>query len=222
MGDNMAHRISITNVDFVATNRGDRPADGGIFVRPTEVDKTAKLVFTGEAYAKMTLLVQTSEKEVGWHGVCTRENEDVYVIRDILVYPQKAKAAFVESDDNRIAEWVSSLDDDTINNMRMQGHSHVNMGVSPSGKDIMCENDFLSQLGKDDFYVFLIWNKKGEKTVRIFDYEKDVVFETDDVDVYVGEVNIDDFVVDARRMVTNGDEYKYIKGGEYYGFDEEF
>lgn len=218
----MAHKITISNIDFVATNRGDRPADGGIFVRPTEVDKTAKLVFTGEAYAKMTLLVQTSEKEVGWHGVCTRENEDVYVIRDVLVYPQKTKAAFVESDDDRIAEWVSSLDDDVINNMRAQGHSHVNMGVSPSGKDIMCENDFLSQLGKDDFYVFLIWNKKGDRTVRIFDYKEDIVFETADVDVYVGELNIDDFVVDARRMVTNGDEHKYIKRGEYYGFDEEF
>ena len=44
----------------------------------------------------------------------------------------------------------------------MHGHSHVNMGTSPSATDTKLQEDHLAQLQDNDFYIFLIVNKKRE------------------------------------------------------------
>ena len=81
--------------------------------------------------------------------------------------------------------WLMNHEDDVFNNIRMQGHSHVNMGVTPSGVDNSLYERILEQLDDEMFYIFLIYNKKGDKTFKIYDLAKNILFETGDVTVKV-------------------------------------
>lgn len=171
-------------------------------------DKKTTLYFTEMAYLKMMMLVWTSDKEVGWHGLAYKKNGE-YIITDILVYPQKVTGATVESDDDRYPEWLVKLDDDTFKALNMQGHSHVNMGVTPSQTDENDQKMILTQKLKDDsFYIFMIINKKGEKTIRIYDLEDNALYETADVSVKLIKdgTGIMDFLDEAEDLVQ---EKKY-------------
>jgi hypothetical protein len=106
-------------------------------------------------------------------------------------------------------------DDDVFNNIRMQGHSHVNMSVSPSGVDTSLYERILNQLDDTMFYIFLIWNKRGEKTVKIYDLAKNILFETSDVDVHIlgNGFDMNAFLTDAREKVQT----KPVTQGNYGG-----
>ena len=153
-----------------------------------DVKERAKLWFTESAWIKMTSLVKVFDKEVAWHGVASRidDSDNEYVISDIMVYPQRTTAATVDMDVDEYAKWLTdNIDTPGFMDIRMQGHSHVNMGTSPSSVDLQHQEDILSMLGDDDFYIFLIWNKKGDRTVRIFDMQKNMLYETSDVDISI-------------------------------------
>lgn len=156
------------------------------------VERKANVYFTSIAWAKMQRLVSHFNKEVAWHGVAFRgddENSDDYYVTDILVYPQTVTASTVEMDENKYAQWVTEgdLKDDRFYNLRMQGHSHVNMGVSPSGTDLAHQQEILSQLSQNGFYIFIIINKKGEKTLKVYDMKKNILFENGDCTLTVLE-----------------------------------
>lgn len=178
------------------------------------VDKKATLTFTENAWWKMQLLIDKFSDEVAWHGIAARdgdENDDKYVIYDIVVYPQEVGAATVDTDQTKYQDWLYGLDDYQFNNLRMQGHSHVNMGVTPSPVDEAHQDAILSQLSDDMFYIFLIWNKKNDRNIRIYDLKKNTLFETKDVEVVVEGDNLTDFLADAGSKVT-----KKTYGFNYY------
>ena len=213
----MAHKIRLSQEDipeFIT----DLACLGGVLIKPREVNMRTALKFTQKAWIKMQALVTGFDKEVAWHGLARKE-EDGYVVDDILVYPQVVTASTVDTNIDEYGNWLSLLSDEEINSLHMQGHSHVNMGVSPSGVDISCENDVLSQVGDDGFYIFVIWNKKGDRTVRIFDFEDDIVYETSDVDVVVEDLDFERFVADAhgavRSETRSGERFKE---DDYYLF----
>ena len=107
----------------------------------------------------------------------------IYTIDDIAVYPQLATGATVESDDDKYNAWTRQLIREhgpaRVNEIRMQGHSHVNMACVPSGTDLKYYSDELKDY--DDYYIFMIVNKKREKFIRIHDFQLGMVFETADV-----------------------------------------
>ena len=152
-----------------------------------EVDMKAKVHYTQKAWYKTIMLVETQGKEVGWHGVCRRDpNDDTrFVIEDIIVYPQAVTGATITPDPKEYNLWMEGLDDDTYNNMRFHGHSHVNMAVSPSGTDMTFRSDRLGQLGEDDYYIFQIFNKRGEISTEVYDYRNNILYESKDVDTVV-------------------------------------
>ena len=135
---------------------------------------------TASAYVKMTYLIHTSNKELAWHGTVTKI-ENNYLIEDIFVYPQTVTAATVDSDDAKYPVWCMQLSDEVINKLRFQGHSHVNMGASPSGRDTTNWKDFLNILKEDEFYIFCIGNKKGDYYWTIYDNAINVMFENKDI-----------------------------------------
>lgn len=170
------------------------------------VDRKATVYFKEIAWVKMQALVQTVDKEVGWHGVAFRGSDpekDEYIISDILVYPQEVTGATVNTDQEEYQTWLMGHDDEVFNNIRMQGHSHVNMATSPSSVDLVLYEKFLSQLEDDMFYIFMIWNKRGEKTIKIYDMAKNVLFETGDCAVKILEYgdSVEKFLEDAKKMV---------------------
>lgn len=200
-------------------------ADGKINFSKTigTISRKAKIFFTEEAWMKMQALVRKFEKEVAWHGVAFRGEDaekDEYIIKDILVYPQKVTGASVEMDTEEYAKWIEeNIEDERFFDIRMQGHSHVNMGVTPSSVDLAHQEEILYQLSDKMFYIFMIWNKKGDRNIKIYDLAKNVLFETTDIDVEVlnDGYGIDSFIKEAEEQVkdrvTTG--YHRYQGGAY-------
>lgn len=183
--------------------------------------RRATVYFTPSAWMKMYMLITNFDKEVAWHGVAKRGDDptkDEYIISDILVYPQKVTAATVETDQEEYENWLYSQPDEVFNNLRMQGHSHVNMGVSPSSVDTTHQEKIMRQLDDDMFYIFMIWNKSFTKWVKVYDFAKNTMFETSDLDVKIisEDCDLDAFLKDAKGLVKNT-YTTYGNGGYSYG-----
>lgn len=185
--------------------RETKMAEGNLKITCTspDIDEAANIVFSPTAYAKMLALVMNFTDEVAWHGTVMRDGNDFY-ITDILVYPQEVTGVTVNTDQAEYEMWLMSLVDEEFNHLRFQGHSHVNMGVSPSTTDLNHQEEILEQLKDDDYYIFMIVNKKLEMFISIFDYANNIKFETEDVDVYIGSTgfNAEAFIKDAESLVV--------------------
>lgn len=170
-----------------------------------QTDKKAVIYFTEMAWLKMTTLIREFSKEIGWHGVCYRlpDVDNEFLITDIIVPPQEVTGVTVTTDQESYQKWLYSYEDDIFNNIRMQGHSHVNMSTSPSGVDNELYDSILSQLDGDSFYIFQIWNKSLQKTIMIYDMQNNVYYDTPDITVEVvkGEYGLDEFLQTAKDMV---------------------
>lgn len=132
---------------------------------------------TPNAYIKMRMLVDKSDKEVGWYGIVNKMPglNNVYIIEDIVVYPQKVTGATVEQDDDKMFEFEMSLTTEQVNHKRFHGHSHVNMSTSPSGVDENFYQELLSQV--TDYFIITITNKRNEYTTRFYDVANNIMYE---------------------------------------------
>jgi hypothetical protein len=140
------------------------------------------ILWAPEAWLKLQTLVTNSKEEVAWHGLMRKlEDEDEYLVYDIIVYPQQVNGSSAYTDQEEYAKWMQSLPDEVFNNLRMQGHSHVNMSTSPSGTDTGLYNTMLNALNRIPFYMFMITNKRGEMFILFYDFEKNLIFETKEV-----------------------------------------
>lgn len=196
-------------VDFAKSMMKYRSSDGKISytsVLPGTNEK-ACVYFEPTAWTKMLLLLSNFDKEVAWHGVASRldGDEHEYVISDIVVYPQEVTGTNVEMDEVKYTQWLIENDgDERFNNLRMQGHSHVNMSVFPSGVDLQHQEDILAQVGDDSFYIFMIYNKRLEHNIKIYDMRKNLMFDNADITVSIvgdGE-SLEEFVSNAKSLVT--------------------
>lgn len=187
--------------------------------------KRATVYFTEKAWVKMSTLVHRCSSEIGWHGLAYRtedENEDGYIVTDILVYPQIVTGATVDTND-KYREWMKEQGIDVFRNVAFQGHSHVDFGTSPSGDDNKLYQTFLSQLTKDRFYIFMILNKKADKWIEIYDMRKNIHFESKDVDVKIldGDMGLETFYQDAvsklERPAPAPPKYTGYTGASWYG-----
>lgn len=199
-------------------------ADGKISFTKTlsSSNRKAKVFFTELAWLKMQTLIREFDKEVAWHGIAKRGDDttkDEYFITDILVYPQEVTGATVNTDQEKYQMWLMNHEDDVFNNIRMQGHSHVNMSTKPSSVDTSLYERILEQLDDSMFYIFMIWNKKKEKTIKIYDLEKNVLFETSDIIVEVlDDIGFEKFLKDAKEMVKEKPAIHYYNNSSYKGY----
>lgn len=148
-------------------------------------DARTKLYLTPTAYIKMIELVRHFSSEVGWQGIAERTDDDAYLVKDILVYPQQVTGVKVDTDQAEYEKWLDELDDYTFSHLRFHGHSHVNMGVNPSTTDMDNRRDKLLECNKDDFYIFAILNKNDDWTISIYDLKKNALFEDKDIDLII-------------------------------------
>ena len=134
------------------------------------------IFITPGAYVKMRKLVDDTTTEIGWYGIVTKYPglNEVYVIEDIIVYPQKVTGATCVQDDDKMFEFEMSLTTEQVNHKRFHGHSHVNMGVTPSGVDEQFYQDILSQV--NDYFIITITNKRNEYTVRFYDMVNNILY----------------------------------------------
>lgn len=212
----MARAITITDehkkaliTDFLTYLKITKLSDGKITFNKTigMIERKAELRFTETAWLKMQALIREFDKEVAWHGTAFRDEDetlDLYHIKDIFVYPQEVSGATVNTDQKEYEDWLyDSLESEQFRNLRMQGHSHVNMATSPSSVDLAHQAGILNQLGEDMFYIFLIWNKRGERNIKIYDRKKNVLFESSDVSVTVDDttIGLDKFIKESKQIV---------------------
>ena len=146
-----------------------------LYVKENNIPEPTVYITT-QAYTKMRMLVDKTTTEIGWYGIVNKVPglTGVYVIEDIIVYPQKVTGATCEQLDNKMFEFEMSLTTDQVNHKRFHGHSHVNMGTTPSGVDEQFYHDILTQV--TDFFIITVTNKRNEYTTRFYDMEHNILF----------------------------------------------
>lgn len=172
-------------------------------------ERKATLYFTKSAWIKMYALINHFSTEVQWHGTVKRHNESTFIIEDILTFPHKVTGTTVTSDEEEYTRWRDNLDDDTFNALRFHGHSHVNMGVTPSSVDTTYRRSILDNFStptpeSDLFYIFLIANKSMDISVEIYDLQNNALYSTNEVSIKIPLNNqeyLSEFLKNAKDMV---------------------
>ena len=162
-----------------------------------------EVYITPDAYIKMRKLVDDNTTEIGWYGTVTQmPGLNAYVIDDILVYPQTVTGTTCEQDEDRLFEFEMSLTTEQVNRKRFQGHSHVNMGVSPSGVDEQFYQDLLSQV--QDYFIICITNKKNEYTVRFYDIANNILYTDIKIKVLLEDgTDVDSWFENTKTQLKN-------------------
>ena len=165
-----------------------------------------RITYTREAWWKQKTLVDEFSSEVGWHGVIDRDPEDKnhFVVRDIIVFPQKVTGTTVDPDQKEYDQWLMELPDEQFTHCRFHGHSHVWMSTSPSSTDDTYQENMVKQLGSEDYYVFMIWNKRDEYHARVWDVKENTLYEDNEIKVEIeGDESLSGFLESAKKMVSN-------------------
>ena len=181
-------------------------------------DKQCLLTFSKTAWIKFTTLVQVYTTEIGWYGLVRRINEFSFYVYDILTYPLEVTGTTITSDPEKYGEWFETIDDDVLADMKMHGHSHVNMRTTPSGEDctyrLSVIHQFNSKTQGDQFYIFGIWNKSGDCNIDVYDYTNNIHYEDRDVVVSIdlgdGDT-LEDFLEDTKSKITTVTYYRGTK-----------
>lgn len=162
-----------------------------------------KLYMCSDAYVKMGSLIKECTDEIGWFGT-VEQIEDGFVIKDIFVSPQTVTGSTVTSDEEEERKWRETLDDDTYNSLRFHGHSHVNMGVTPSTVDERYRSEIIANIPKDGFFIFLIGNKRGELNIEVYDLKENIVYDEKDCPLKLvtsDGIPVDDYVAKSMKNV---------------------
>lgn len=188
-----------------------------------ELKGHAYVTMSARAYSKLLFITMHEDKEVAVHGTVYRrdslEQNANFFVDDIFVYPQEVTATFAEATD-AYGDWLARQPDEIFNHMRFQAHSHVRMGVSPSGVDTTFYNKVL--LDVRDFYIFMILNKNHDFWCEIFDVENNIYYESRDVtiDVEFSEQLHDDSWSLSRELKEKVKaQTTYASGGYGYNYN---
>lgn len=137
------------------------------------------LIYTSKAYAKLQLLMGSTHaktKEFGFLGLVHPIGPD-YLVTDFKLIPQeKCSGVYWESDDAKYPEWLNNnVHVELRKNLRLHGHSHVNMGTSPSGTDAQQIKLMFDSV--KDFFIQFICNHNMENTINLWDKKQNLIFE---------------------------------------------
>lgn len=163
------------------------------------LDDAPYVLIRREALNKMYHYTDICKDEVGWLGTAYK-TEEGYEIVDTFLFDQEVHATTTEITTEGLSAFGEKiLTDPTMdgmevwNNLKMWGHSHVNMSTSPSGQDDLQMKKF-AEVGHD-FFIRLICNKKGDLRVDVYDYASGVAYL--DAQWYVQEPSEVESVLDA-------------------------
>lgn len=189
------------------------------FTFSAEIAEPAKekvmILFSQQAYLRMQALVEYFDTEVGWYGLVEKLSDREYYVYDVKLCKQYVTGSKVDTDDKDTLEFFESLTDDEAEHMHFQAHSHVNMSTSASGVDLQNQADVIRNMGKSGFYIFQIWNKKGDINTYLYDIDNNVFYDKKDVEIEIedGELTISDFLAEADTLVC---EKKITQFNNYY------
>lgn len=174
-----------------------------------------RIVYSPSAYLKMTKLVQAFDSEVSWFGLIEHRSPLEYYIYDVIVPKQQVDGAKVDTDDDEMLEFYSNLTDEQAEHLHFQAHSHVNFDTKASGTDSENQMDILSNIpNQEGFYMFQIWNKKGDINTYLYDLDENKFYDRNDVEIVVEDEeygDLDTFIAESKKLVS-----KIVKPVTYY------
>ena len=175
------------------------------------------IYITSDAYVKMLELIRMSDVEISWHGLVKKDKEiETYLIYDILVFPQVNTATTTSADEEKFAKWQTKLISDPnfpLEDLRMHGHSHVEMDVFSSGVDDKYQEDLLKKVENGDYYIFLIMNKYMEMCALLYDFDQQMLFINNDIDIDIIGKNNELLTSWADKEITENCEEVKISYG---------
>lgn len=137
------------------------------------------IVIEQTALEKMKAYVTYCDKEIGWLGTATQQGNTI-TIHDMFLFEQEVHETTCEINEQAVAKWYEEMlithenGIEIVNTMRVWGHSHVNMSVSPSGQDDTQFSELIK--GVNDFFIRIIANKKGEMRLDYHDVVDNITF----------------------------------------------
>lgn len=140
----------------------------------------SKIFIVSEALETMRQYVKLCPYEIGWFGTVLVE-KDIMVIDKVFLFEQEVSSTETDINSEAIAKFVEDLFEnenidnpaDIVNRMRVWGHSHVDMGTTPSGQD----NKTMEEMGENvkdtnlPFMVRIIATKNSELKIDIWYYD---------------------------------------------------
>lgn len=137
---------------------------------------TPRVLYTPEVWGIIQLAIAHCEVEIGWLGLVRKHNETDYLIYDVFIPKQTVSHTETDIDESAMSALANEIfaAGEDPSNLYYWGHSHVNMGVQPSGQD---EEQVAIYLDSLPVLIRGIYNKRGESNVCVFDTEQRVVFE---------------------------------------------
>lgn len=195
---------------------------------PKPLEKRYSVSYNERATLKELLAIMCCDTEIGWSGVVDRISDTDFLITDILIPPQTVSATSYRTDDEEYAKWIQQLCANDYNNLRLNGHSHVNMCVSPSEMDLELQEETVKQLPPTDYYIFTIKNKKGDAKFWIYDLKNNLLVTENEIDVKYFNQDYRDFCLkEIASKCKQKSSPIYIRGIEdfedsNYDFEEDF
>lgn len=135
---------------------------------------------TMDVLAKTKAYVEGTDIEVAW--ILMVEETGVYpkltyTIYDTALLEQTRSSTSADMTEEGMQNYMKKLikdgKEEDINKIRGWGHSHVNMGVTPSGTDDATYEEYYKST---PFFIRLIANKKGEIGVDVINRENEIKF----------------------------------------------
>ena len=150
-----------------------------------------RVFFLPTAWREMNYIIDYCPVEIGWLGLVEQPNKNDLLITDIFVPEQEVTGATTEIDEQAHAKLVLDLDSQgrDVNKLLYWGHSHVNMGVSPSRTDEEQLAHYIEQLETSDFFIRGIHNKKGDAKVDVFDVKNNLLFQKVSIGLWAAELS---------------------------------
>ena len=173
-------------------------ASGGLTrgcTRITDTRTTAPVVpaeptilYSPEVQQKMTYIVEQCKKEVGWMCLVDKLDEETYYIYDVFVPKQEVSAVETDIESEAMADLAMEIMDagGDIEDMYGWFHSHVNMGVSPSGQDETQVEEFLESC---PVFIRGIINKRGESKIDVYYRDHGICYTNVPTEVYIPELS---------------------------------
>lgn len=144
-------------------------------------DASYNVYILPDARAKMEMYCELCEKEIGWLGFVKKFPGTGYLITDVVLLKQEVHATTTEIDPAALLDFWAATPTEQQADIKLWGHSHVNMSPSPSGQD-----DSQMDYFKDgnDWFIRLITNKKGDINITIYDYANGIEIHDDALYTY--------------------------------------
>lgn len=165
-------------------------------------------------------IVDHYPKEISWVYHVTNRGNIYYVGDKVFIPPQKCTGATTEFEATDIWDMIQSEPDFDRKLWRGWGHSHVSMGVTPSGQDRSMMLEFSKSC---DFFLGTIHNKRGDMLAWITDTKSNKFYQS--VDVYVTDEEVDKELEEIKALCEKrvgelkyeSSRAGYTPGMGYYG-----